>query len=229
MIIVGGLALWYFGPSGFVRSGRWELLRIWFTNTEKNETWQINVGEQCSSAPMIIPTTGYIGVGWGDSFRPGHTHSGYDIFSPADEENVTPVIAAYDGYLTREGGWRSAIIIRHPGFPAAPGLPAGVPGSQIWTYYTHMASADGSQSYISSEFPAGTYEMFVEAGTLLGYQGTWSGTAGAPTGLHLHFSVVKSTPGGGYANETDIQNTYDPRPFLGVAPGDDGVLTCSEE
>ncbi|MCB0231284.1 MAG: hypothetical protein KDH90_19560, partial [Anaerolineae bacterium] len=76
------------------------------------------------------------------------------------------------------------------------------------------------------QFPPGTHDLFVPAGTLLGYQGNWSGTAGNPTGIHLHFSVVKSTPSGGYENETDIDNTYDPAPFLGVTRNAAGVLIC---
>jgi hypothetical protein len=89
-----------------------------------------------------------------------------------------------------------------------------------------MASADGSQSFIAPQFPLGTREVFVQAGTLLGYKGNWSGTAGNPTGIHLHFSVVRSNPSGRYANETDIANTYDPAPFLGVSRNPAGVLVC---
>ncbi len=199
-------------------------LRAWFADPAANPQWTVLAGVRCQpDAPMLMPTAGYIGFGWDDSFRPGHRHSGYDIFSPDGAVNVTPVIAAYDGYLTREPGWRSALIIRHPDFPAV------VPGEQIWTYYTHMASADGSQSFIDPAFPAGTRELFVPAGALLGYQGNWSGSAASPTGIHLHFSIVKSTSGGGYADETDIANTYDPGPFLGVVPNAAGVLVCGTD
>jgi murein DD-endopeptidase MepM/ murein hydrolase activator NlpD len=197
-------------------------LRAWFADPAANPEWTVLAGVRCQpDAPMLMPTAGYIGFGWDDSFRPGHRHSGYDIFTPDRAVNVTPVIAAYDGYLTREPGWRSALIIRHPDFPAI------VPGEQIWTYYTHMASADGSESFIAPQFSAGTRELFVPAGTLLGYQGNWSGNAAAPTGIHLHFSIVKSTPSGGYADETDIAYTYDPAPFLGVTRNAAGVLVCA--
>jgi murein DD-endopeptidase MepM/ murein hydrolase activator NlpD len=196
-------------------------LRSWFANPADHADWLVLPTQRCSpDAPMVLPTAGYIGFGWDDSFRPGHRHSGYDIFSPDGAVNVTPVVAAYDGYLTREPGWRSAVIIRHPDFPAI------VPGEQIWTFYTHMASADGAESFIAPQFPAGAREVFVPAGTLLGYQGNWSGSAGNPTGIHLHFSIVQSTPSGGYADETDIDNTYDPAPFLGVARTSAGVLAC---
>lgn len=201
--------------------GQLQRLRDWFANPAARTEWAVQPTQRCRpDAPMVMPTAGYIGFGWNDSFRPGHHHSGYDIFSPDGSVNVTPVVAAYDGYLTREPGWRSAVILRHPDFPAI------VPGEQIWTYYTHMASADGEESFIASQFPPGTREVFVPAGTLLGYQGNWSGTPGNPVGVHLHFSIVKSTPGGGYANETDIDNTYDPGPFLGVTRNAAGVLVC---
>ena len=39
-------------------------------------------------------------------------------------------------------------------------------------------------------------------------------------------ALTESTPSGGYANETDIDNTYDPAPFLGVTRNAAGVLTC---
>jgi murein DD-endopeptidase MepM/ murein hydrolase activator NlpD len=92
-----------------------------------------------------------------------------------------------------------------------------------------MASADGQTSYIAPAFPPGTYELFVEAGTLLGYQGTWSGNPERPTGLHLHFSIATSLPEGGYANETQIENTYDPMPFLGLTADGDGTIKCLED
>ncbi|MFQ5407889.1 MAG: hypothetical protein ACE5FI_05630 [Anaerolineales bacterium] len=97
---------------------------------------------------------------------------------------------------------------------------------QIWVYYTPMASADGENSFIVPAFSPGIFEVFIEAGTLFGYQGDWSGNPNSPTGLHLHFSVVKSALGGGYRNETDVDNTYDPAPFLGLQPNGDGVPVC---
>ncbi|MCB0184296.1 MAG: M23 family metallopeptidase, partial [Caldilineaceae bacterium] len=168
---------------------------------------------------------GYIGFGWDDSFRPGHRHSGLDIFGPDGENNVTPIIAAYDGYLTREADWKSTVIIRHPDFPAVPAASLAE-GEQIWTYYTHMASRDGTESYVASEFPPGTRERFVEAGTLLGRQGNWGGSPWQLTGRHLHFSVVKSTAAGSYHDEREITNTYNPMFLLGLLPNAAGILTC---
>lgn len=199
------------------RSVRIRRIGEFFSDTPAD--WQITGGERCGDAPMLMPSTGYIGVAYGDGLPPLYEHTGYDIFSPAGADNITPIYAAYDGYLTRETTWLSSVIIRHPDFPEI------VNGEQIWTYYTHMASGDGAISYIEPDFPAGTHEHFIPAGTLLGYQGTWSGRPD-PVGLHLHFSIAKSTPSGGYTNETRIENTLNPLPFLGLTLDQDGFITC---
>ena len=64
--------------------------------------------------------------------------------------------------------------------------------------------------------PARHDEVFVQAGTLLGYQGNYSGDPVNPTGLHLHISVVKDDGRGGYLNELETGNTYDPSPYFGL-------------
>ena len=112
---------------------------------------------------------------------------------------ITPIYAAYDGYLTRQPDWKSTVIIRIPQDPLQP-------DRQIWTYYTHMADQQGND-FISGDFPPGTSEAFVPAGTLLGYQGNFSGTPGNPTGVHLHFSIVKDDGDGNFLNETILENT----------------------
>lgn len=179
----------------------------WIRNPEQHVDWSIPAGSHCGTAPFSLPTTGYIGFLWDDSFRPGHRHSGIDIFG-GDEPGKTPVITAYDGYLTRHSDWKSSIIIRIPDDPLQP-------GRQIWTYYTHMADSQGN-SFIVADFPPGMYEEFVPAGTLIGYQGNFSGDAGNPTGIHLHFSIVLDDGKGGFKNELDIRNTLDPSPYLGL-------------
>lgn len=224
LIAVGAVAWWVFRPAEFVTSGRVRRLQGWIYDASLFPDWGIEMGQRCGDAPMLFPTTGFIGVEYGDSFRPGHNHSGFDIFSPAGEENITPIIAAYDGYLTREADWFSTVIIQHPEFTQE--YPELAQGETLWTYYTHMGSTDGTMSFVSDEFPAGTYNKFVEAGTLLGFQGRWSGTPDSPTGLHLHFSIVKSTADGGFDDETDYRNTYDPVAFLGVERNSEGVLIC---
>ena len=66
------------------------------------------------------------------------------------------------------------------------------------------------------DFPTGTFEVFVEAGALLGYQGNFSGTPGVPTGIHLHFSIVLDDGQGKFRNELEVANTLDPSPYLGL-------------
>jgi murein DD-endopeptidase MepM/ murein hydrolase activator NlpD len=79
-----------------------------------------------------------------------------------------------------------------------------------------MADASGN-SFVSADFPPGTSEQFVEAGTVLGRQGNYSGDPNNPVGVHLHFSVVRDDGTGHFKNELDISNTYDPSPYLGLA------------
>jgi hypothetical protein len=131
-------------------------------------------------------------------------------------------VAAHDGYLTRLPDWRSAVILRHPDDPLQP-------GRQIWTYYTHMADPDG-RSFIDAAFPPGTTEEFVRAGTPLGYQGNYSADPSSPTGMHLHFSIVRDDGQGEFLNELEISNTLDPSPYLGIEVNadrlGDGIAVC---
>jgi peptidoglycan LD-endopeptidase LytH len=182
----------------------WAFLNDPAANSER----MLKTGSRCGSAPFIFPTDGVIGYLWDDSFRPGHRHQGIDIFA-GTEAGVTPVIAAYPGYLTRMPDWKSSVIIRVPSDPLQP-------DRQIWVYYTHMADADGN-SYISADFPPGASEVYVEAGTQLGYQGKYSGDPNNPVGVHLHVSVVRDDGSGHFTNELDINNTYDPSPYFGLA------------
>ena len=154
--------------------------------------------KRCGDAPFIMPTTGLIGFLWGDSFRPGHHHQGIDIFA-GTAVGKTPVYAAYDGYLSRLPDWKSTVIIRIPSDPLQP-------GRQIWIYYTHMADQAG-HSLILDDYPPGSTEIFISTGTLLGFQGNYSGNPDTPTGIHLHFSIVKDDGQGQFMNELEIGNT----------------------
>ena len=179
----------------------------WRRNPAAHPDWQLAAGTQCGSAPFLFPSDGFAGFLWGDSFGLRHTHQGLDVFAGTDI-GITRVIAAYPGYLRRLPEWKSAVIVRVPDDPLQP-------GQQIWLYYTHMADQNGN-SFISSEFPAGTSEKFIEAGTFLGYQGNYSGDPGNPTGIHLHFSIVQDNGDGQFKNELDIKNTLDPSLYLGL-------------
>ena len=203
LVFAGFLAYRAYRPSG----GRLANVWAWLRDPSAHLDWTMQAGQRCGIAPFIFPTNGFIGFLWDDSFRLGHRHQGIDIFG-GTPGNVTPVIAAYPGYLTRLQDWRSSLIIRIPNDPLQP-------GRQIWTYYTHMANPDG-ESFVSPEFPPGTREVYVEAGTLLGYQGNYSGTPGNPVGVHLHFSIVTDDGNGSFRNELEFGNTLDPSPYLGL-------------
>lgn len=197
----------YFYRSYGVNVERSAMVMSWLRNPSANPEWAVTAGQRCGTAPFLIPSDGFIGFIWDDSFRIGHRHQGIDIFG-GTEVNQSPVVAAYTGFLTRLPEWKSTVIIRIPDDPL-------LPGRQIWTYYTHLAGPQG-ESYISDQFPPGTYEKFVEAGELLGYQGNYSGTAGNPVGVHLHFSIVIDDGQGHFLNELEIENTLDPSPYLGI-------------
>ncbi len=202
-IAAGVLIYWKMTPRGARSNHVWEFL----SDPASHADWKLAAGTRCGSAAFIFPTDGMAGFLWDDSFRIGHRHQGIDIFS-GTEVGVTPVVAAYDGYLTRLSDWKASVIQRVPSDPLNP-------GRQIWLYYTHMADSDGN-SYIAAEFPPGTREVFVAAGTLLGYQGNYSGDPNNPVGVHLHFSIVRDDGKGDFLNELDIRNTYDPSPYIGL-------------
>ncbi len=206
------------------RLGRTQRLMEWLKAPSAHDDWKVLAETRCNQAPFVLPTSGYIGFIWGDSFHLGNKHQGIDIFG-GEQPGETPVLAAYDGYLTRLPAWKSTVIIRIPEDPLSP-------DRQIWTYYTHLADQNGL-SYISPEFPPGTYELFVKAGTFLGYQGDYSGDPNNPVGVHLHFSIVLDDGAGGFRNELKIENTLDPSPYLGLplnsAQNAGQVITCDPE
>ncbi|MAT98159.1 MAG: hypothetical protein CL608_13525 [Anaerolineaceae bacterium] len=167
--------------------------------------------EACPGAPFILPSDGFIGLLYADPRGPyssNNPHQGIDIFSNTDP-GITPVYAAFDGYLTREESWRSSLIMRIPDDPLQP-------GRTIWLYYTHLADREGND-FIEDAFPPGTRELFVEQGTLLGYTGDYNGTSPRTIWTHLHFSIVKDDGNGRFLNELEFDNTLDPSPYLGIA------------
>jgi len=217
-----GLVIYYLAWYG-LRPDRLLHFRQFMRDPESHADWTIQANDRCGVAPFQFPTDGYIGFLWGDSFRPGHTHQGIDIFG-GRESGATAVYSAHEGYLTRLEDWKSSLIIRIPSDPLEP-------GRQIWTYYTHLADSEGN-SYIDEAFPPGTTELFVEAGTLLGYQGNYSGSPDNPTGIHLHFSIVKDDGDGSFRNELEFRNTMDPSPYfdlpLNGRQNRDTIPVCSQ-
>lgn len=210
-IVIGASQLSRFAKE--INDPRNEAFIGWWTSSYEERLPLITARrEVCPGAPFLLPSDGYIGLLYGDPRPPyteTHRHQGIDIFSPG-EVGETPVYAAYDGYLTREVGWRSALILRVPDDPLHP-------GRQIWLYYTHMADPSGEEDTILDIFPTGTREVFVKQGALLGYTGNYSGKPFSPVGVHLHFSIVLDNGYGGYRNELEFDNTVDPSRYLGMA------------
>lgn len=200
--LLGAVYFWF--RTDITRSSR---VILWLRDPDQYQQWSVKALDHCTNAPFLIPTDGYIGYLWDDSFRPGHRHQGIDIFG-GTEPGITPVYSVYDGFLTRKSDWKSSLILRVPEDPLKP-------QRQIWLYFTHLALQDGT-SLIDPSFPPGTTEKFVKAGELLGYQGNYSGDPKSPVGVHLHFSIVKDDGYGKYLNELLIENTYDPSPYLGI-------------
>lgn len=211
VLLVMSLLALRFGGQAFrlwrtIRS-RYEIFDTWYSNPASHPEWEMKAGERCDDAPFSFPTGGFVGFLWDDSFRMGHRHQGIDIFG-GEDLGQTPVTVAYSGYLTRQADWKSTVAIYIPDDPLHP-------GQAIWTYYTHLAAPDGT-SYIVDDFPPGIEAHYVEAGTLLGYQGNYSGDPNNPVGIHLHFSIVKPDKDGKLTNELDIRNTLDPSPYFGL-------------
>lgn len=192
------------------QSNSGKYIERWFADARNRPELTTIQREPCPGAPFLLPSDGLIGLLWNDPAVPYNIlrrHSGLDIFGDGQPGEV-PVYAAYEGYLSRPADWKSTVIIRHDD-PLQP-------GRTIWTYYTHMAAKDGTQSFIAEAFPPGTSEVWVEQGTLLGYQGRYSGNSIVPVGLHVHFSIVKSDSDGSFKNESRVSNTLDPSPYLGM-------------
>jgi murein DD-endopeptidase MepM/ murein hydrolase activator NlpD len=210
--ILAGVGIYLYMSMGRT-FGRTSRVSEWLRNPLAHPDWAISSRIRCSpTSPFVLPTNGLVGYLWGDSFQAGKRHQGIDIFGGANAGR-TPVAAAYPGYLTRLPTWKSAVIVRVPSDPLEE-------GRQIWLYYTHMA-----------DFPPGTSERYIEAGTLLGYQGNFTGDPNSPTGVHLHFSIVLDNGKGGFLNELDINNTLDPSPYLGLPlnaqTSDGNVVVCT--
>ena len=204
LVLAAGYWLFFMRPGSFNRTSK---VLAWLRNPAAHPEWAVRAGQRCGDSPFLLPTDGLVGFLWDDSFRIGHRHQGIDIFG-GGPVNATPVVAAFSGYLTRMPDWKSSLIVRIPQDPLQP-------ERQIWTYYTHLADEQGN-SFIAPEFPPGTNEVYVEAGTLLGYQGNYSGDPNNPVGVHLHFSIVLDDGSGKFLNELKIQNTLDPSPYLGL-------------
>jgi hypothetical protein len=64
--------------------------------------------------------------------------------------------------------------------------------------------------------PADVAGVWVEQGTLLGYQGEYAGNASFGIGLHVHVGIALSEPDGSIKNEALLENTLDLSPYFGM-------------
>lgn len=211
LVFVGLVLVTWFGFRVYQSyfGGRNRAVLDFILNPKSHQDWVTPQGLRCAEAPFEMPTAGYIGYYYGDSFRPLHRHQGIDIFG-GTRAGETAVYAPYDGYLSREDDWKSSLILRIPQDPLS------TEKKQIWIYMTHLADENGN-SLIAEQFQAGSREVPVKKGDFLGFQGNYSGDPEKPVGVHLHLSIVKDDGAGHYLNELKMNNTFDPSPYFGMS------------
>lgn len=153
----------------------------------------------CPGAVWQLPSDHSLGVRWRDD--------GLDFLGHGNEGKV-PVYAVADGLLTRPTGWVDAVTILHddPVYST----------QKVWSYYSHMRAANGTDSYIVDDFPPGAMNIPVKAGQVLGYQGTWSGKPFWPRWMHMHFAVVRAQDQADFPREFTSEDTLNPTPYLNL-------------
>jgi hypothetical protein len=155
--------------------------------------------DTCPGAAWRLPSNAALGVQWRDG--------GLDFFGQGNKGSI-PVYAVADGLLTRRDDWLDSVAILHED-------PLN-PGQQIWSYYGSMADTNETDSYVAEDFPPGSANVPVEAGQLLGYQGTWSGTPFWPKWVHMHFRLVRAGNQDEILSEISLIEVVDPLPYLNL-------------
>jgi hypothetical protein len=79
-----------------------------------------------------------------------------------------------------------------------------------------MAAANGTDSYVVQDFPLGAAGIPVNAGQLLGYQGTWSGKPYWPGWMYVHFAVLPAGNRDDFPSELTLESALDPTPYLNM-------------
>jgi hypothetical protein len=153
----------------------------------------------CPGALWRFPSDGSRGVQTQDN--------GIDFFGQGSERKI-PVYAVADGFLMRRSDWLDAVAIQHDD-PLHP-------GEKIWSYYSDMAAANGTDSYVVQDFHLGSSNVSVKAGQLLGYQGSGSGTPYWPMWVHVHFAVIRPIEGESFPNELTSENQLNPAQYLNL-------------
>jgi hypothetical protein len=155
--------------------------------------------EACPGAPWGLPSDGSLGIQSLDSE--------IDFFGQGKEGSI-PVYAVADGSLTRLRDWVDIVAVLHEDPLRA--------GRKVWAIYGGMAAANGKDSLIVEDFPAGSRNIPVKSGQLLGYQGSWSGTPLWPTWVHTFFAVTNATQNDTFPKTIVMANILDPAPYLGL-------------
>jgi len=168
------------------------------------------VNGACPGAAWPFPSSGALGLRWYNKTL-SLMGIGYD--------NTVPVYAVADGRLMRRTDWPDAVAILHDD-------PLN-PGHSVWAFYGGMASQDGQVSYVGTAFPPGATEIFVKAGQLLGYQGSYRSAW-----IHLHFAILPLLADGSFpaalvwrdtASDLSLQEVLvqvdyrNPTDYLGIA------------
>jgi MFS family permease len=154
----------------------------------------------CPGAKWQLPGDGSLGVKLKDG--------GMDFFGQGKAGQI-PVYAVADGLLMRLPDWWDAVAIQHDD-PLHP-------GEKVWTYYSSMGSANGTDSYVAQDFPAGAANIPVKAGQLLGCQGSWNGRPGWASWAHVHFAVIRAGGQGVFPSEWTVSEMLDPVLYLNLA------------
>ena len=94
LIIIGLVTVYFIWINPSKDTSRSRNLLAYLRNPQSNTDWVTEAGQRCGEAPFIMPSSGYIGYLWEDSFRIGHRHQGIDIFGGGEPGEV-PVYAAH--------------------------------------------------------------------------------------------------------------------------------------
>ena len=155
--------------------------------------------DSCQAAVWRLPSEGTLGV----------QLEGLTLeFFGYGNKNSIPVYAVADGLLTRQPGWLDAVAVLHED-------PLN-PGTQVWTYYTGMADANGTVSFVAEDFPPGIANIPVKSGQVLGYQGSWGGLPLRPKWVHASFAVVDALGQNTFPEDMTAQHALDPVAYLGL-------------
>ena len=153
----------------------------------------------CPSGVWRLPSDGLFGIQW--------MKSRIDFFGRGNAGKI-PIYAVADGLLTRQAGWVDSVAILHDD-------PLN-PAQKVWSYYGGMAASNGTDSYVVGDFPAGTTNVPVQSGQLIGYQGSWSGNPPWPKWVHMSFAVIYSSQQNTFPEKVTPEITLDPVPYLGL-------------